>query len=141
MRGGALKTTPLIVVLFLVPITLWPSPPASSSRNRSCRGHWNSFSPGSASICSPASPRRFCSGVFFQNFLERGTGRAGLALVLGSLFFGASHLNNGPRPDWRYFVLATLAGLAYGWVDQRRRRLSAPAVTHTLVDVTWTAFC
>jgi membrane protease YdiL (CAAX protease family) len=77
---------------------------------------------------------------FFQNFLERGTGRAGLALVLGSLLFGASHLNNGPRPDWRYFVLATLAGLAYGWVYQRRRRLSAPAVTHALVDVTWTAF-
>lgn len=77
---------------------------------------------------------------FVQGLLERWTGRAGLALGAASVLFGAAHLNNGPAPDWRYFVLASLAGWAYGWVYQRTRRIVAPALTHTLVDATWTIF-
>jgi hypothetical protein len=75
-----------------------------------------------------------------QNFLERWTGRPWTALGLASVIFGAAHLNNGPAPDWRYFVLATLAGLAYGWVFRRTRRLAAPALTHMLVDLVWSLF-
>jgi membrane protease YdiL (CAAX protease family) len=77
---------------------------------------------------------------FVQGLLERWTGRAGLALGAASVLFGAAHLNNGPAPDWRYFMLASLAGWAYGWVYQKTRRIVAPALTHTLVDVTWTLF-
>ena len=36
--------------------------------------------------------------------------------------------------------LASLAGLAYGWVYMKTRRILAPAVTHALVDVTWVFF-
>jgi hypothetical protein len=75
-----------------------------------------------------------------QNFLERWTGRPWTALALASVIFGAAHLNNGPAPDWRYFVLATLAGVAYGWVFRRTRGLAAPALTHMLVDLTWSLF-
>lgn len=79
-----------------------------------------------------------------QNLLEKrwpgrhaGTG----SLLLAAVVFGASHLNNGPSPDWRYMLLATLAGIAYGWTWQRTRRISASALTHAAVDWIWvTAF-
>jgi CAAX protease family protein len=77
---------------------------------------------------------------FVQGFLERWTGRPALSLGAASLLFGLAHLNNGPHPDWRYFLLATLAGVAYGWVYQRSRRIVAPALTHMLVDATWALF-
>ena len=74
---------------------------------------------------------------FIQSLVERSTGRPYLALLIASVIFGAAHLDNGPRaPDWRYGLLATLAGLAYGWVYMRTRRILAPAITHALVDVT-----
>jgi CAAX protease family protein len=78
---------------------------------------------------------------FIQTTLVRCTGRPLVGLVVASLVFGAAHLDNGPHaPDWRYGVLATLAGLAYGWVYLRTRRILAPAIAHTLVDVTWSLF-
>jgi CAAX protease family protein len=78
---------------------------------------------------------------FIQTMLVRLTGRPLLGLVVASLVFGAAHLDNGPHaPDWRYGILATLAGLAYGWVYLRTRRILAPAIAHTLVDVTWSVF-
>jgi CAAX protease family protein len=78
---------------------------------------------------------------FIQTMIERWTGRPFASLVIASLIFGAAHLDNGrTAPDWRYGLLATLAGLAYGWVYQRTRRILAPAITHALVDVTWSFF-
>ncbi len=77
---------------------------------------------------------------FLQGILTRATGRPVLALAAVALLFGLAHLDNGPHPDWRYFVLATLAGLAYGWVYMARGRVVAPALTHTLVDTTWKLF-
>lgn len=75
-----------------------------------------------------------------QNLLEKAIGRPALALGVASLIFGAAHLNNGPSPDWRYFLLATLAGLAYGRAYAKTRNLMAPALLHTLVDVAWRGF-
>ena len=34
-------------------------------------------------------------------------------------------------------VLATLAGVAYGWVYQRTGRITASALTHAAVDWVW----
>ncbi|MGH9962094.1 MAG: CPBP family intramembrane glutamic endopeptidase [Pyrinomonadaceae bacterium] len=63
------------------------------------------------------------------------------SLVVTSIIFGAAHLNNGPtRPDWRYFLLATIAGLFYGNAYARTGRLLAPAIVHTLVDTVWRSF-
>jgi membrane protease YdiL (CAAX protease family) len=84
-----------------------------------------------------AVPEETCFRGLIQGFFARLTGRPVAALCLASLVFGASHLNNGPLPDWRYAVLATLAGLAYGWTYLKTRRLAAPALTHLLVDLTW----
>lgn len=84
-----------------------------------------------------AVPEETCFRGLIQGFFARLTGRPVAALGLASLVFGAAHLNNGPLPDWRYAVLATLAGLAYGWTYMKTRRLAAPALTHLLVDLTW----
>ncbi|HEU4641464.1 MAG TPA: CPBP family intramembrane glutamic endopeptidase [Gemmatimonadaceae bacterium] len=66
-----------------------------------------------------------------QNLLGRWLG-ARAALPIASVVFGLAHL-----PDPRYVLLATLAGLAYGWVYQRTGKITAAAVTHALVDATW----
>jgi membrane protease YdiL (CAAX protease family) len=75
-----------------------------------------------------------------QRITARWSGRLWVGLTLASIVFGAAHLDNGPSPDWRYFLLATLAGLAYGWVYQRTGRIGPCALTHTLVDATWKTF-
>ena len=75
-------------------------------------------------------PEEFLFRGLIQNALERVIGRA--ALPLASIIFGLAHL-----PDPRYVLLATLAGLAYGWVYMATRRITASAVTHALVDWIW----
>jgi CAAX protease family protein len=87
-----------------------------------------------------AIPEELLFRGIIQNFLEKTFRKPALALIGTSLIFGAAHLNNGPRPDWRYFVLASLAGLFYGNAYQRTNGLLAPAIVHTLVDTVWRAF-
>ena len=69
-----------------------------------------------------------------QNFLQKTWGRAIVALVVSSIIFGLAHLNNGPRPDWRYAVLATIAGFFYGRAFLQSGRLMAPALVHASID-------
>jgi uncharacterized protein len=75
-------------------------------------------------------PEEFLFRGLIQNTLERSIGRA--ALPIASIIFGLAHL-----PDARYVLLATLAGVAYGWVYLVTRRITASAVTHALVDWIW----
>lgn len=64
-----------------------------------------------------------------------------VGLVLGSLVFGLLHLlKHVTQPNWSYGLLATAAGLVYGWVYQRTGKLAAPAVTHAAVDWIWSMF-
>ena len=87
-----------------------------------------------------AIPEELLFRGIIQNFLDKTLRKPLFALIITSLIFGASHLNNGPRADWRYFLLASLAGLFYGNAYQRTRGLMAPAFVHTLVDTVWRAF-
>lgn len=75
-------------------------------------------------------PEEFLFRGLIQNALEQWVGRA--ALPLAAVIFGLAHL-----PDMRYVVLATLAGVAYGWVYIKTRRITAAAITHALVDWIW----
>lgn len=71
-----------------------------------------------------------------QNLLEKHmNGRN--ALLLASVLFGLSHFNKGATFNWRYVILATIAGLFYGRAWRARRRLFASSVTHTTVDTVW----
>ncbi len=87
-----------------------------------------------------AVPEEFLFRGLIQNALEkrwRGRGRGWGPLLVASLLFGAAHLNNEPAPNFRYALLATLAGLAYGWVWMRARKVTASALTHGAVDWIW----
>lgn len=75
-----------------------------------------------------------------QNLLEQKTKKPVVSLVVASVLFGATHLNNGEYPDWRYFLLATIAGVFYGWCFQRSRSIWVNATLHALVDVVWVTF-
>jgi len=87
-----------------------------------------------------AIPEELLFRGIIQNLMERSWLGPTRALIVTSFIFGASHLNNGPRPDWRYFLLASIAGLFYGNAYQRTRNLLAPAIVHTLVDTVWRGF-
>jgi membrane protease YdiL (CAAX protease family) len=87
-----------------------------------------------------AIPEEFLFRGILQNFVEksiRGKRRGSYALIVASVIFGLSHLHHPPVPNWRYAIMAALAGLFYGNAYRDRRRLPASAFTHTLVDVTW----
>jgi membrane protease YdiL (CAAX protease family) len=58
-------------------------------------------------------------------------------LVIAAAIFGAAHLHHAPVPNWRYAVMATLAGIFYGNAYRTRQRLCASGLTHALVDTLW----
>lgn len=69
---------------------------------------------------------------------RRGTPwRAYAGLLVASVIFGAAHLHHPPVPNWRYGIMATLAGLLYGNAWRTRRWIPASALTHALVDTMW----
>jgi len=75
--------------------------------------------------------------AWVQNFLERRLGPRA-ALVLASLLFGLSHFNKrSAHFNWRYVLLATIAGIFYGRAWREHRRVPASAITHTFVDWLW----
>jgi hypothetical protein len=84
-----------------------------------------------------AVPEELLFRGLLQNFLSRRFGNEKVALVAAAIFFGATHLNNEPLMDWRYFTLATGAGLVYGAAYMKTRNLFVPAVIHALVDAVW----
>ena len=59
------------------------------------------------------------------------------SLVVTAVIVGLSHFNKPLPFNWRYVVLATLAGIFYGRAWRDRHRLLSSSTTHTLVDVIW----
>lgn len=87
-----------------------------------------------------AIPEELLFRGILQNFLVRSfrsERRELYGLLIASVIFGAAHLHHAPVPNWRYGILATLAGIFYGNAYRTRHRLSASALTHTLVDTAW----
>ena len=87
-----------------------------------------------------AIPEEFLFRGVLQNLLVKSIPHARRelwGLLIASVIFGAAHLHHPPRPNWRYGILATLAGIFYGNVYRTRQRLSASAFTHALVDTAW----
>jgi membrane protease YdiL (CAAX protease family) len=106
------------------------------------------------SVSSGAAPFEFL-GIYFgiaipeelffrgilQNFLVKTlppSRRRGIyGLLIASAIFGVSHLQHAPAPNWRYGILAAIAGLFYGNAYRSRNHLAAAALTHALVDAVW----
>jgi uncharacterized protein len=88
-----------------------------------------------------AIPEELLFRGLIQNWIERVTNRSAPSLVIASIIFGASHLNNGPPvPNYKYFLMATIAGIFYGFAWRRTGSLAASAITHALVDTAWSVF-
>jgi membrane protease YdiL (CAAX protease family) len=84
-----------------------------------------------------AVPEELFFRAWVQNLLERRVGRSA-ALVIASVVFGLSHFNKrSTHFNWRYVLLATIAGIFYGRAWRERRRVPASAITHTCVDWMW----
>lgn len=61
-------------------------------------------------------------------------------LLLTSILFGLVHLPFRSFPNWRFALLATLAGVFYGLAYIRAGSIRAAMVTHALVVTTWRVF-
>jgi hypothetical protein len=76
-----------------------------------------------------------------QNLIERRYGRGWLTLLVSALIFGAAHLDNAttgyPVPNFAYMLMASLAGVAYGWTWWKSGKITSAALTHTMVDWLW----
>ncbi len=84
-----------------------------------------------------AVPEELFFRGWVQNLLERRLGRH-VALVVASLLFGLSHFNKrSAHFNWRYVILATIAGIFYGRAWREQRRVPASTITHASVDWLW----
>lgn len=103
---------------------------------------------------TPGNPAQFLAGwlftiffiampeeLFFRglllNLIERHLGTR-WALAITAVLFGLAHFNKRAAYfNWRYVILAAIAGVFYGraWLD--RRRLLTSSITHATVDTVW----
>jgi len=84
-----------------------------------------------------AVPEELFFRAWVQNLLERRVGRR-VALVIASVLFGLSHFNKrSAHFNWRYVLLATVAGIFYGRAWREHRRVPASTITHASVDWLW----
>ncbi len=90
-----------------------------------------------------AIPEEFFFRGLLQNLLEKRFDQSGVAgsrwkaLLIAAPIFGLAHFNKPLPFNWRYVLLATLAGLFYGRAWRHRRRLFCAGITHATVDVVW----
>ncbi|MFB3829638.1 MAG: lysostaphin resistance A-like protein [Bryobacteraceae bacterium] len=87
-------------------------------------------------FAATALPEEILFRALIQNLLMRRFGAGHRTLAAAALVFGASHLNNGPlpAPNWRYALVATLAGAAFGKVFQKSSTVLSPAGLHAMVN-------
>ncbi|MDE3199013.1 MAG: alpha/beta fold hydrolase, partial [Acidobacteriota bacterium] len=107
--------------------------------------HWHKVIPNPAAFGAGwiftlffiAVPEELFFRGLLLNLLERKLG-AGRALFATSVLFGLAHFNKRAAYfNWRYVLLAAIAGIFYGraWLSQRRVLTSS--VTHATVDTLW----
>lgn len=87
-------------------------------------------------LAATALPEEILFRALIQNSLMQRLGANTGALLLAAFIFGCAHLDNGPQPlpNWRYMILATIAGIAYGKVFEKSSSIFASAGLHALVD-------
>jgi uncharacterized protein len=87
-----------------------------------------------------AVPEELFFRGWMQNLLERRVGPV-RALLITATLFGLSHFNKrAAHFNWRYVLLAVLAGIFYGRAWLQDRRVGASAITHASVDTIWSVW-
>jgi membrane protease YdiL (CAAX protease family) len=87
-------------------------------------------------LAATALPEEILFRGLIQNCIAQRFGTSTTTLLLSAFIFGCAHLDNGPGPlpNWRYMILATIAGVAYGKVFEKSSSIFASAGLHALVD-------
>lgn len=86
-----------------------------------------------------ALPEEIYFRGWMQNLLERRIGRRA-ALLTTACLFGLSHFNKRAAYfNWRYVLLAAIAGVFYGRAWRKDRSIGASTITHATVDTVWGA--
>jgi hypothetical protein len=75
-----------------------------------------------------------------QSLLTAAFASANRAQALVACLFGLSHILHGPAPNWRYVILASIAGWFYGSAFRKGGNLLASSLLHALVDNVWRTF-
>ena len=88
-------------------------------------------------LCFTAWPEELLFRGLLQNFLARASKSDFAGWWTASLLFGMSHITNLGFPNWRYVILAAIAGFFYGFVWKRTGSMFASALLHAAVDLTW----
>jgi len=84
-----------------------------------------------------AWPEEFLFRGLLQNMLARASNSDLAGWWTASILFGFSHITNMGFPNWRYVVLASIAGFFYGWTWRKTGSIFASALVHAAVDITW----
>src|SRR5271165_1802945 len=86
-----------------------------------------------------ALPEEIYFRGWMQNLLEKRLG-ATASLLVTAVVFGLSHFNKRAAIfNWRYVLLAAIAGIFYGRAWRAEWRIGASAITHATVDTLWGA--
>jgi hypothetical protein len=56
------------------------------------------------------------------------------------VLFGLTHLTFHAFPNWRFAMMAAVAGVFYGRAYLNARSVKAAMVTHALVNTAWRVF-
>jgi membrane protease YdiL (CAAX protease family) len=93
-------------------------------------------------FCATALPEEILFRGLIQNWLMQHFGATNKTLLAAGFIFGCSHLNNGPLPlpNWRYMILATIAGVVFGRVFQKSSSILSSVSLHAAVDTVKYAF-
>jgi uncharacterized protein len=84
-----------------------------------------------------AIPEELFFRGWLQNLLERRLGRTA-ALIMTAIIFGLAHWNKRTANfNWRYVLLAAIAGVFYGRAWRAQRRVGASSITHATIDTLW----
>jgi membrane protease YdiL (CAAX protease family) len=72
-----------------------------------------------------------------QQWLEQWTGSATAALAGAAILFGAAHLGFRHFPNWRFALLAAVAGWFYGRAYNQAKSIRASMAAHAMVVTLW----
>jgi membrane protease YdiL (CAAX protease family) len=103
------------------------------------QAHWRSLPADAISIfLLTAWPEELLFRGLMQNSLTRTFSNETSGWFGASVIFGLAHItNNGVFPNWRYALLAAIAGLFYGRTWRKTNSIFASAIVHALVDTIW----
>jgi membrane protease YdiL (CAAX protease family) len=103
------------------------------------QAHWKSLPADAISIfLLTAWPEELLFRGLLQNSLSHTLSSEIWGWFSASVVFGLAHItNNGVFPNWRYAVLATIAGIFYGRTWRKTNSIFTSAIVHALVDTIW----